>query len=135
MTPEEKYISHVEGRHLSAEGVHKHVDITMSEVVGMMSSLAGTADPGLAQWLEERGRAFGEAMEKYLADKNVESRTPRRFVEIRPAYLVKFVNPERMYPVTYQITQSGEKLLGDFDVKGADLTEKQIGDLFEKQLL
>ena len=136
MTPEENFISHVEGRHLSAEGVAKHVDITLSEVVGMMNSIRGvTTDPELAQFLEDKSRAFGYAMSQYLQDKKFENGATRLFVEIKPTYLVKFVDPDRLYPVSYQITQGGEKLLGDFDVKGSDLTEKQIADLFEKQLL
>ncbi len=55
--------------------------------------------------------------------------------EVRRCYLVKFVNPSKMYPVSYTIKQDGTKVIGLSELKGEDLTENQIAELFSKELL
>ncbi len=44
--------------------------------------------------------------------------------------LVTLVDPKRFYWVEYTIMQDGTRVKGKQQVKGADLTEKQIVDLF-----
>ena len=55
--------------------------------------------------------------------------------DVRPSYLVKFVNPSQEYPVTYTIKQDGTKVNEPTMLKGDDLTELQIVQLFVKGLL
>ncbi len=55
--------------------------------------------------------------------------------EVRIAYLVKFVNPNKMYPVSYTIKQDGTKVIGLSELKGEDLSENQIAELFSLELL
>ena len=50
--------------------------------------------------------------------------------EVRKAYLVKFVDPDRFYELHYLIKQDGTKVYGNFAVKGEDLTQNQILWLF-----
>lgn len=56
-------------------------------------------------------------------------------IRARSSYLVKFVDPEKMYPVSYSIKQDGTKIYQSTHLKGADLTEKQIVQLFYQELL
>lgn len=51
------------------------------------------------------------------------------------SYLVKFVNPDKEYPVNYSVKQDGTKVYKPQMLIGADLTENQIVELFSKQLL
>ena len=51
------------------------------------------------------------------------------------SYLVKFVDPDKEYPVNYTIKQDGTKVHKPQMLIGADLTENQIVELFSKQLL
>lgn len=53
----------------------------------------------------------------------------------RRSYLVKFVDPKKEYTVDYIIGQDGTKKIGTFVLKGEDLTENQILQLFLKELL
>ncbi len=50
-------------------------------------------------------------------------------------YLVKFVDPDKEYPVNYTVKQGGVKVYKPQMLIGADLTETQIVELFSKQLL
>ena len=54
---------------------------------------------------------------------------------VRDSYLVKFVNPNQEYPVTYTIKQDGTKINEPTMLKGEDLTQNQIVELFVKELL
>lgn len=54
---------------------------------------------------------------------------------VRRSYLVKFVQPQKLYPVEYTIRQDGTRNYGLTEILGADLTEPQIVDLFIKELL
>ncbi len=54
---------------------------------------------------------------------------------IRKAYIVKFVDPEKEYTVDYNIKPDGTKERGIFTLKGKDLTENQIWQLFLKETL
>lgn len=54
---------------------------------------------------------------------------------VRRSYLVKFVDPNKEYDVDYIIKQDGTKEIGIFTLKGADLTEKQILQLFLREAL
>jgi len=54
---------------------------------------------------------------------------------VRRSYLVKFVDPEKEYDVDYIIKQDGTKETGIFTLKGEDLTEKQILQLFLREAL
>jgi hypothetical protein len=54
---------------------------------------------------------------------------------VRRSYLVKFVQPQKLYPVEYAIRQDGTRNYGLTEILGADLTEPQIVDLFIKELL
>ncbi len=54
---------------------------------------------------------------------------------VRCSYLVKFVNPNQEYPVTYTIKQDGTRVNEPAILKGEDLTEPQITELFVKELL
>jgi hypothetical protein len=67
---------------------------------------------------------------KYQYTKNLD-----KVSEINASYLVKFVHPEKEYPVKYTIAQDGTKSYEPTFLKGKDLTEKQIVDLFACQLL
>ena len=53
----------------------------------------------------------------------------------RKAYLVKFVDPERKYPVSYIIDNNGYKICKPTLLSGKELTENQIVELFQKELL
>lgn len=39
------------------------------------------------------------------------------------------IDPEKLYPVTYTITQGGKKIFKKGELKGSDLTENQIKEL------
>lgn len=54
---------------------------------------------------------------------------------IRRSYLVKFIDPDKTYPVTYTIKQDGTKSYGITRLSGRDLTENQIVDLFKSELI
>lgn len=57
---------------------------------------------------------------------------------VRRSYLVKFVDPSKEYNVDYLAphqSKSGEKERGNFTLKGEDLTEKQILQLFLREAL
>ena len=54
---------------------------------------------------------------------------------ISRSYLVKFVDPEKEYDVDYIIKQDGSKENGVFTLKGNDLTETQILQLFLRESL
>lgn len=58
-----------------------------------------------------------------------------QYIKIRSAYLVKFVDPDKMYPVDYTIKQDGSKDYRPAEVLGKELTEPQIVKLFKKELL
>ena len=49
--------------------------------------------------------------------------------------LVKFVDTEKEYPVSYTIDQSGNKKHEPVFLKGKDLTENQIFEVFKNGLL
>ena len=135
-SPEEQYIAHIEARHLSAEQPYRHVDITMSELVGFMNSIGATCgDPGLTGFLTEKAHAFAEVMQQYIGTHLMDVAEPSHAVRVKVAYLAKFVNPERMYPVTYVSALDGTKLIGAFELPGSKLSEKQIFELFEKEIL
>ena len=51
------------------------------------------------------------------------------------SYLVKFVDPNKEYPVTYTINHDGTRVNEHAILKGEDLTENQIAQLFSKGLL
>lgn len=53
---------------------------------------------------------------------------------VRRSYLVKFVDPKREYPVTYTI-KHGTRVNEPAILKGEDLTENQIAQLFSKGML
>ena len=57
-----------------------------------------------------------------------------KLISVRTPYLVKFVDPNKKYPVSYTI-QNGKRIDEPTDLMGCDLTEKQIIELFEKELL
>lgn len=40
------------------------------------------------------------------------------------------VHPDYLYPVNYLIKPDGNKLFGNFELKGSDMTENQIIELF-----
>lgn len=50
------------------------------------------------------------------------------------SYLVKFVEPAKMYPVSYQIKNS-KRVNEPCYLKGEDLSQNQIAELFAKRLL
>jgi len=54
---------------------------------------------------------------------------------LRRSYLTKFVDADKLYPVTYTIKQDGTKVNEPTYLKGEDLTENQIAQLFSKELL
>jgi hypothetical protein len=56
-------------------------------------------------------------------------------IKVNGGYIVKFVKPNKKYPVSYTLAQDGRKIMVPEWVKGVDLTEPQIFELFEKELL
>ena len=57
---------------------------------------------------------------------------------VRKAYPVKFVDPKKEYDVSYLAphqSKSGERESGIFTLKGEDLTENQIWQLFLREAL
>jgi hypothetical protein len=57
---------------------------------------------------------------------------------VRKAYLVKFVDPKKEYDVINLAphqSKSGKRELGNFTLKGEDLTENQIWQLFIREAL
>jgi hypothetical protein len=54
-------------------------------------------------------------------------------IRVNGGYLVKFVKPNKTYPVDYKLAQDGRKIT--IPSMGRDLTEPQIFELFEKELL
>jgi hypothetical protein len=46
------------------------------------------------------------------------------------SYLAKFVDPDKVYPVTYTINHDGTRVNESAMLKGEDLTENQIAQLF-----
>jgi hypothetical protein len=74
-----------------------------------------------------------EKVHKLLIEKNKEQ--PKiKLISVRTPYLVKFVDPNKKYPVSYTI-QNGKRIDEPTNLLGCDLTEKQIIELFEKELL
>jgi len=74
-----------------------------------------------------------EKVHKPLIEKNKEQ--PKiKLISVRTPYLVKFVDPNKKYPVSYTI-QNGKRIDEPTNLLGCDLTEKQIIELFEKELL
>ena len=56
-------------------------------------------------------------------------------MEVRKSYLVKFLNPEQEYSVSYDIDNKGNRIDKPTVRLGKDLTENMIVELFEKELL
>ncbi len=56
-------------------------------------------------------------------------------VDVRRGYLVKFINPEKIYPISYYINKDGDRIPVSKQAKGEDLSENQIAELFSKELL
>jgi hypothetical protein len=56
-------------------------------------------------------------------------------IKVNGGYLVKFIKPNKKYPVDYTIAQDGRKIMIPTWVKGMDLTESQIFTLFEREQL
>lgn len=56
-------------------------------------------------------------------------------MNVRRGYLVKFVDPEKMYLTSYYINNDGARVSKMSKVKGSDLTENQIAELFWRELL
>jgi hypothetical protein len=56
-------------------------------------------------------------------------------IKVNGGYIVKFIKPNKKYPVSYTLAQDGRKIMMPTWVKGVDLTEPQIFELFEKELL
>ena len=54
---------------------------------------------------------------------------------VKKSYLARFVNAEKMYPVSYTFNTDGSVNKEPFFLKGGDLTENQILELFQNQLL
>lgn len=57
---------------------------------------------------------------------------------VRKAYLVKFVDPKKEYEVNYLAphqSKSGNREVGNFTLKGEDLTENQVWQLFLREAL
>lgn len=55
--------------------------------------------------------------------------------ELKTAYLAKFVDPSKEYPVSYTIDGYGNRINEPKILKGEDLTQNQIAELFSKELL
>jgi len=56
-------------------------------------------------------------------------------MNVRRGYLVKFVDPEKLYLTSYYINNEGARVSHMGKVKGSDLTENQIAELFWRELL
>ena len=56
-------------------------------------------------------------------------------IDVIRSYLVKFVNPDKLYPISYCINKDGGRIPVSKQVKGEDLSENQIAELFSKELL
>lgn len=54
---------------------------------------------------------------------------------MRSAYLVKFVDPNKFYPTAYSLNNDGSINHTPQMIKGEDLTERQILELFVDELL
>jgi len=50
--------------------------------------------------------------------------------EVESSYLNRFINADKLYPVDYTIKQNGEKIFKPSLIKGSDLTQNQIVELF-----
>jgi len=59
----------------------------------------------------------------------------QRTININLSYLTKFVDPKKEYPVSYHIDQNGNIINEPIFLYGYDLTENQIFELFENELL
>lgn len=55
--------------------------------------------------------------------------------QVSTAYLVKFVDPTKEYPVSYTMDNHGNKKYKPAMIKGEDLTQNQIAELFSRELL
>lgn len=55
--------------------------------------------------------------------------------EVRISYLTKFVDEKKEYPVSYTIDNNGKRVNTPTMLKGEDLTQNQIAELFSKELL
>ena len=56
-------------------------------------------------------------------------------MNVRRGYLVKFVDTEKMYLTSYYVKNDGARVSHMGKVKGSDLTENQIAELFWRELL
>jgi hypothetical protein len=56
-------------------------------------------------------------------------------IKVNGGYLVKFVKPNKTYPVDYKLAKDGRKIMIPSYIMGRNLTEPQIFELFEKELL
>ena len=54
---------------------------------------------------------------------------------VKDSYLVKFVDGRKKYPVSYTIKQDGTVVNKPSFLLGIDLTQRQIVELFVKELL
>lgn len=55
--------------------------------------------------------------------------------EVNIAYLSKFVDPEKEYPVSYTMDNHGNRINEPAMLKGEDLSQNQIAELFSRELL
>jgi len=67
------------------------------------------------------------AIDDYLSEKTK--------ILVNPSHLVRFIDPEKEYPVSYTITQGGIKAYKRQMLKGSDLTQPQIVELFTNNAL
>lgn len=56
-------------------------------------------------------------------------------ITLRRGYLTKFVDPKKLYPVSYYINNDRARISKIAEVKGEDLSENQIAELFSRELL
>ena len=103
----------------------------------------------LEQAKNEIAKEYGYESFEQFDDKSTfgyDHRTPEIIQRIAERYhslmsewikplLVKFVDTEKEYPVSYTIDQSGNKKHEPVFLKGKDLTENQIFEVFKNGLL
>jgi len=65
----------------------------------------------------------------------IEDKGVLKTVPCRRAYLSRFVDPKKEYPVSYTVNQDGSRIYENTFLKGEDLTENQIAILFSQELL
>lgn len=54
---------------------------------------------------------------------------------VRISYLTKFVDEKKEYPVSHTIDNNGKRVNTPTMLKGEDLSQNQIAELFSKELL